>query len=162
MYEATRTLTSIADCLCETIKNSQVPDVCFCGVVPGDGIVVDFAGGCRDGRQGMAWVRMTSLYPATGVNVVDETPNNCGAGIGMDFELGIVRPVAVMDARGNPPTPEQYLAAAALANDDALVMLKALRCCPTIADLDATVGTYTPAGPEGGVVGGTWPVAVLL
>lgn len=159
----TELLEHLAECLCDTIKNSRGPDVCFCGVVFGDGVVADFAGGCRDGRQGMAWVRMTSMYPAEGINVVSERVNNCGSTIGMDLEVGMLRPVVTMDSRGEGPTAEQYLAAAQRANDDAVLMLQAIRCCDLDnRDIDAIVGTYQPAGPEGGLFGGTWPMAVIL
>lgn len=155
-------LEALAECLCEQIEASSVPGVCFCGVIPGDGIVVDYAGNCRDGKQGMAWVRLTAMYPAEGLNVVSERVNNCGSSIGLDLELGIVRPVAVADHRARAPSADAYRAAGRLMNDDALVMLRALKCCETLQDLDHIVGTYNPAGPEGGVVGGTWPVATIL
>jgi hypothetical protein len=159
---ATTILKTISECLCNTIESSQVPNVCFCGVVPGDGIVADFAGNCRDERQGMAWVRQTSIYPAAGLNVVDETANNCKTGFGMDLELGILRPMVTIDDRGNPPSPEQYEESAALMNDDALVMVKALQCCDALDEVEYVLGQYTPAGPLGGMVGGSWVVAVLL
>lgn len=162
----TELLEHLADCLCVTIKESPGPDVCFCGVIFGDGVVGDYAGGCRDGRQGMAWVRMVSMYPADGINVVNERVNNCGSSIGMDLEVGILRPVAVTSgSRGQAPTANQYLAAAARANDDAKLMLHAIRCCVGTRDwndIDSIVGVYQPAGPEGGLMGGTWPMAVIL
>lgn len=156
-------LEAVADCLCETIRlSTSVPDVCFCGVVPGEGIVADFSGGCTDGRQGMAWVRLTTMYPASGVDVVNDNVNNCASGLGIDFEIGILRPIVTVDARGNPPTAEQYRDAGRLMNDDALVMYRAIACCGRLGDFDYILGTFAPAGPAGGVMGGTWPVAVLL
>lgn len=155
-------LDAIADCLCRQIERSPVPGVCFCGVVPGDGVVTDFAGNCKDANQGMAWVRQTLLYPASGVNVVNETVGNCGSGAGMDIEIGMIRPAATVDAYGNPPTADQYRALSQLVNDDAMVMWRALACCDTLTDLDYILGTYQPFGPMGGVVGGVWSVATLL
>lgn len=155
-------LDDLAACLCAQIEKSQVPGVCFCGVVPGDAVVGDYAGNCGDANQGMAWVRMSLLYPAQGVNVINDRPSNCGSGIGMDIEMGMLRPAVTPDAYGNPPTAEQYRALSALTNDDAMVMWRALACCDSLLDLDYTLGTYEPAGPLGGLAGGVWSAAVLL
>lgn len=155
-------LADLADCLCRTIDESSVPNTCFCGVITGDSVVMDFAG-CTDGEnQGMAWVRMTLLYPASGVNAPNEQINNCGSSIGMDLEIGMARPVTIVDELGNPPTSDDYLQASKLVNEDALVMLRALQCCDSLGNLDYIVGAYTPSGPLGGVLIGTWPVAVIL
>lgn len=160
---ATALLTDLAACLCATITDTPgVGEVCFCGVIPGDGVVTDYAGCSQWERNGMAWVRQTLMYPASGIDVVNTTVNNCASLTGMDIELGMVRPVAVVDDRGNPPTPEEYEAAAAVMNDDAEVMLAAVQCCDRLHDLDYILGTYQPFGPLGGVVGGTWSVAVVL
>jgi hypothetical protein len=155
-------LDNIAQCLCDAIAAAPVPGVCFCGVVPGDGVVTDFAGSCADENQGMAWVRQTMLYPASGLNVVNESPMNCGSAVGLDIEIGMIRPAATVDTYGNPPTADQYRALSALTNDDAIIMWRALACCTSLTELDYTLGTYQPFGPMGGVVGGVWTAAVIL
>lgn len=161
MYPSTRLLKDLAKSLEEEIKRSPVPECCFVGVVPGDAAVGDFAGTCR-GKQGMAWVRMMSMYPASGINVVNSEPNNCGSSIGMDLEVGMIRPVSTIDARGKPPKPETYAASAELQDNDAIVMLRAIRGCSAFQAYDNIVGQYQPTGPLGGLVGGTWGLAVLL
>jgi hypothetical protein len=160
-YRPTALLQAVADCLGEQIEASPVPDVCFCGVVVGDSVVADYAGGCGDEKQGMAWVRMVSLYPAEGLNRQDESPDNCEKALGMDFEVGILRPVYTMDEYGNPPTAEQYLEASRIANEDAIVMMKAIRCCTALREQDFLVGIYQPGG-QGGVMLGTWPIATIF
>lgn len=157
-------LDDIASCLCEQIRSSPVPGVCFCGVIPGDGVVTEYVTGsdCPDGNQGMAWVRQGMIYPASGVNVVNETVRNCGSGIGMDIEVGMIRPAANPDDYGEPPTAEQYRASSALVNNDVMVMWRALACCDSLLDLDYILGTNQPFGPMGGVIGSVWSAAVLL
>jgi hypothetical protein len=155
-------LDSIAACLCAAIKDAPVPDVCFCGVVPGDGVVTEYAGNCDGENQGMAWVRQTLIYPAAGLNVVNENPLNCGSAMGMDIEIGMIRPAAAPDAFGNPPSAEDYRRLSSLTNDDALIMWRALACCTSLTELDYILGTYQPFGPMGGVVGGVWSAAVIL
>jgi hypothetical protein len=161
MFKSTRLLLDVAKSLEITIDASSVPDCCFVGVVPGEAAVGDFAGTCR-GKQGMAWVRMMSMYPASGINVVNDLPNNCGSAIGMDFEVGMIRPVPTIDSRGKPPKPETYAAAAELMDEDAIVMLKAIKGCESFLDVENIVGQSQPLGPLGGLVGGTWGCAVLL
>lgn len=158
----TQCLTDIAACLCSTIESSRVPNVCFCGVVPGDAPVADYVGSCTGVDQGMAWVRLMAMYPANGVNVLDESPQNIAGATGADIEIGIIRPVPPPDPMGNPPTPEQYAAMAELAADDATVMLRTIKCCDTLLDLQHLMGQYAPIGPQGDVYGGSWAVAVLL
>lgn len=161
---AAKMLTDLVDCLCESIIEAGVPPVCFCGVVPGSQAAMDYAGTCDD-RDGMAWVRQISLYPARGLNLVDDTPSNCAASIGMDIEMGMARRVAVLDEFGNLPGAESYAASSALQNDDALVMLRAVQCCmlDDLGDpIEHVLGSYDPFGPLGGIVGGTWSLAVLL
>lgn len=160
--EPIQLLEALAECLCNTIEDARVPNTCFCGVIHGDGIVTDYAGCSKKGQSGMAWVRMLSAYPAVGINVTDETVNNLGSSTGMDIEVGMVRPVKVVDSRGKPPTAGEYRESAKLMNDDMSVMLRAIQCCGALEDIDSMLGTYQPLGPMGGVGGGTWGVAVLL
>jgi hypothetical protein len=155
-------LTDLAACLCDEIDASGLPGTCFCGVVPGDAAAQDYAGNCKDGKCGMAWVRLLGAYPASGVAAQDQTPGNCGAGIGADIEVGIMRCMIVGDAQGNPPTPTQLLDTTALQMADAEAMRRAILCCSTIPNHDMLLGTYTPLGPNGGLVGGVWSLSVAF
>lgn len=160
--DPTALLDSLAECLCEMIQSSRVPDVCFCGVVPGEAPAADYMGDCRGMQQGMAWVRLTAMYPASGVGVVSELPTTNTTSLGLDIEIGMLRPMPPPDPTGAAPTPEQYRELARLCNDDAMVMYRAVYCCEAFTSIPTVLGQYVPVGPQGLAIGGTWPLFTLL
>lgn len=151
----------LAECLCAQIADpvNGVPDVCFCGIVPGEQAIGNYAGDCKT-KCGMAWVRLAGLYPMASIGVIDPSPGNCGAGLGIDVELGILRCISVGDESGNLPSPVELLESTQLQIADALVMHKAIRCCDAIPSKEAIIANYTPTGPLGGLVGGTLVVSM--
>jgi hypothetical protein len=151
-------LTVLAACLCEQIRVSGLPETCFCGVVPGEAVVAAYAGNCTK-KCGMAWVRLVSTYPASGVNVPNEEARNCGAGIGYGVEAGILR-CAHIGTEERPPTASEQMADAQLQIADMLVIRRAVACCP--GSRDWILGTYTPAGPQGGLFGGVWTMEMWM
>jgi hypothetical protein len=66
----------------------------------------------------------------------------------------------VGESDGTPPTPTELETATRLQMDDMLTMWRAVLCCRRAKDF--VIGSYAPYGPEGGVVGGTLPVLVLV
>lgn len=160
MTSAFDRVSALTTCLCAQLVAAGTPEVCFCGVLPGEVASADYMGGCGR-KNGMAWVRVKSLYPSTSVGTADLTIGNCGKELGMDVEVGVMRLYSVGDSRGNPPTPKQSLDAAALQILDAQTMLAAINCCEEISSRDYVVGQYEPLGPEGGVVGGIWTVSLI-
>jgi hypothetical protein len=154
-------LTALATCLCAEIQDpvNGVPDVCFCGVVPGEVASGAYAGDCND-KCGMAWVRMASIYPSNSVGAAVTTPGNCAYGMGMDVEMGITRCMSVGDEQGNPPPAAEMLAAAELQMADAYIMQRALYCCDAIPAKDVILGLYQPLGPEGGLIGGLFTMSM--
>jgi hypothetical protein len=153
-------LTLLAACLCAQIQDPEngVPDVCFCGIVPGEAIPVEYAGDCND-KCGIAWVRMTSLYPSNMVGVAAVEPGNCGFGLGADVEIGILRCISVGDQQEGP-TPTELVEAAQLAVADALLIQKAVYCCEGVLTRDVVLGLYTAIGPEGGLIGGAYNLSL--
>src|SRR5262245_47959666 len=106
-------VSDLAACLCAEIETTpDLPALCFCGVVPGEVAAQDYSGDGSGGKCGMAWVRLASLYPASGVGEPNTNAGNCDAGLGADIEMGVMRCITVGDAMGNPPTPTQLLDAA--------------------------------------------------
>ena len=150
-------VTNLATCLCATCEENATP-LCFCGVVPGLEVALDYHGNCAN-VCGMAWVRVSAMYPASSVGAVNTQPGNCGSLVGVDVELGIMRCMPVGEADGSPPTPDQLRAAAELQISDALALWSAVRCCDP--DSDWLIGQYQPFGPSGGIVGGTVEVNFL-
>lgn len=172
MSRVDETLVGLAACLCAQVdadRQERVdanlpvsPQLCFCDLIPGEAPDGSYAGMCDD-QAGMAWVRMISMYPAAAVGTVDQRPGNCTSGIGMDIELGILRPIPVAsDDQGTPPEPEDVIFSAEQASRDALTLWKAVACCSALPNKDFRMSTFSPTGPLGGLVGGTYTVQVAL
>jgi hypothetical protein len=153
-------LAEIAECLCAEIKNPawDVPDVCFCGVVPGEALDAAYGGDCTT-ECGMAWVRLDTGYPSTTIGQLYTEAGNCTVPLGFDIELGIMRCIEVGDGLEGP-TQSQLLAASQLQIADLLIMQRAIYCCGTLPNKEIIVGPYLPAGPLGGLVGGSIRVSV--
>jgi len=154
-------LEALAACLCAQIEDPDngVPKVCYCGVVPGDQPPAAYAGDCKV-ACGMAWVRLATLYPATGVGVADSRPSRCTPALGIDVEVGILRCMSVGDERGNLPSAREQRDAVDLQMADSVVMLKALLCCEAFDSDVVIVGQYQPLGPQGGLVGGMFQASM--
>lgn len=162
MHLIQRTLEELAECLCKELEKHD-PPVCFCGVLAGGTVALDRVGECEtDGQNGMAWTRLALTYPVKTIGRIDETLRNCGAGMGFEVELGVMRlaPDWGMENVLEPPSAAEELAAARLATDDMLAMYRAIQCC--LDDTDYVAQAYRPAGPQGGVVGGTINVVLAI
>jgi hypothetical protein len=157
-------LTDLAACLCVTLEDWGLPPTCFCGVLPGQSVALDYFGGCEDDScgNGMAWVRLAALYPAMVVGVPNQTPGNCDTTLGIDFEIGVVRCISAGLDDGEPVPVEELAASTYLQTQDALAMRAAMACCSPLTSKDYVLGAYTPYGPEGLVVGGTWTAVVVI
>lgn len=151
-------LADLATCLCAQILTDGLPPVCFCGVVPGDEVALDYAGDCDD-ACGMAWVRLLTAYPSVQVGQPVGEPGNCARGIGIEVEMGIVRCLDVGDG-STPPEPASLSASAVLQVADMMAMWRAVYCCQNRKDF--IIGQYVATGPQGGIVGGTLPLAMLV
>lgn len=155
-------LAGLAECLCREIaEDPDLPEPCFCGVVPGDAAISNYAGDCGD-VCGMAWVRLMGLFASTGVTEINALPGNCSGELSAVVEIGILRCIDNGDDQGNPPPPEELLAATDLQVRDALAMQRALVCCSDIDPKSWVLGSYSPTGPLGGIYGGTWQATVVV
>jgi hypothetical protein len=153
-----RLLDDLSICLCAQILTDGLPPTCFCGVMPGSEVALDYAGDCDD-VCGMAWVRLITTYPSVSVGAAAERPGNCAMGIGVDVEVGVVRCLDAGD-EGEAPSPESMAESARLQAADMLAMWRAIACCRTSKDW--IMGQYQPYGPEGGMVGGTFQIAMTV
>lgn len=154
-------LQSLAGCLCEQIRAAGLPEPCFCGVLPGSLVAVDYVGMCEE-RDGMAWARLAMAYPASGVGVPNQSMRNCSGGLGIEIELGAMRSAPTLTDDGEPPTEAQQLAVSQVQNGDMLAMMQAVACCAPLQNYDWIMSSYSPQGPTGFAVGGTFTVMVAL
>lgn len=151
-------LDDLATCLCAQILTDGLPPLCFCGVVPGEDVALDRTGDCDD-ACGQAWVRLATAYPSVAIGQPSQVPGNCTQGIGLEIEMGVIRCFDVGDGRS--PVEESVLAAAGqLQVADMLAMWRAVACCRQSKDF--IIGQYVPVGPQGGIVGGTLPLGILV
>jgi hypothetical protein len=155
-------LLDLAACLCSQIEEEDLPEPCYCGVVPGDAVAVDYVTMNCGRKNGLAFVRLAQVYPASRVGVVNQTLNNCSAGIGVEAEVGIIRRAPAWGKKGEPPTDAANLAGSNLLVDDMAAILAAIQCCfgnPTdpTKQIDHIVQTYRPT-ILGGALGGSFVV----
>lgn len=153
-------LAELATCLCSELTKDGSPGLCFCGLVPGDAAGDQYAGDCE--QNGMAWVRLVTAYPATGVAVPSETPGNCNDGLGFEIEVGAMRCISAGEDDGSPPSAEELLAATDLQIRDMMAMRRAILCCDALNPKDLLLNSYGPIGPAGILVGGVWTLSVML
>lgn len=147
------TMIELAACLCVELEAIDF-NPCFCGVVPGEAAAYGYGGDCETG--GMAWVRLITAYPSSGVGQADVSINNCGTALGFDLEVGVSRLMPVGDNDGNMPTDAEILEATSKQVEAMLAMRRAIVCCGE--NKSWIIGAYVPFGPEGGIIGGTWEV----
>lgn len=159
MERITSILTDLTTCLCSQLLDDELPPVCFCGIVPGAEVALDYAGECEN-ECGMAWVRLIGSAPSVTVGVPSALPGNCSTGINIDVELGVVRCIGVGGPDGQPIEPSELAAAAVLQQADMMAMWRAVACCRDSKDW--VIGAYTPFGPDGGLVGGTLSLSILV
>ncbi|MDQ0376496.1 hypothetical protein [Amycolatopsis thermophila] len=150
----------LLDCLCGILEDHR-PVKCCCifygAEVPWDDCSAD------GGREGMAWVRITGVYPTDRFPAQAATATACGAQDGwvVTLELGAMRCAPALGPQGQLPGCDANTAAAEKAAQDAHAMRRALFCCDWLENSDQRflVGPWTPAS-GGGCQGGVMTVTV--
>lgn len=155
-------MTEIASCLCSEIRkcNETDGDVCFCGILPGDGVVLQGSDDCD--ACGMAWVRLISAFPSKGVGQQQQIPGNCSLAFTLAIEIGIARCVEWGDPEGELPSDGELLEQTRVQLSDMKKMIRALRCCSDLDDKSYILQPYTPIGPLGGMLGGTFQILIEI
>lgn len=136
--------------------------LCALSIYPGVGVPFDYAAD-SDGEciGGMGWVRMFSGFPTANYPAPENSlRGSCTAPLGFMVEIGLVRPAGVMseDLGGvTVPSPEEEFDLSMALIDDMMIMREAvLRTKAKYTDI--ILGAWSPTGPEGGAVGGTWTI----
>ncbi len=148
-------IIELADCLCREITARDMPEPCFCGVLPGDAAPFVYCNACEGGQ---AWVRLVSIgEPETVLPL-----NNCVGLMSVQFEMGMVFGWLPVDDDGEPVDMAASLAATERQISEMDAMHKALTCCDL--SIGEKVGglAYTPVGPDGTCLGGIWTGAVAV
>lgn len=150
-------LVALAGCVDEKLKESKIV-TCYGGVITGDDIDMTAIG--ESGA--MWWVRLA--------NVVVQAP---GASGGTNGTLKCT-PVFVVAAtvgyavcypindNGEALTPKQHVTMSDLVNGAMMALYRGIACCKWAKGNtglgDVTAVSWTPNGPDGGVMGGEWLV----
>lgn len=146
-------LDQLATCLCEELIRSGLPELCFCGVVAGQP-----AFDITEEDRGLAWVRLINVHPSLTFPQAAVGRATCTAPLVAEVEIGVMRCFPAAKA-GDIPTEIQQWEQARLQHADMMAMYRAIMCCYAKFD-DFAISNYTPDGPDGGYVGGTWTVAL--
>jgi hypothetical protein len=151
-------LVALADCLCAELVTAGLPTTCICTVMPGEGVATDYV----TPTQGMAWVRMASAFPSSVFPSQDQGAGGCLMPLAIQLEVGVLYCAPVTEGRSNnPPGLSAMFDSTRLQMAAMAAMLRAIECCLGSAGRKGvSLGAYTPAGPDGAVVGGTWQVTV--
>jgi hypothetical protein len=154
-------LAVLLEALVAELREADLLDsMCTVTAYPGNGVPVDYAGGDECG--GMAWVRHVSSSPSVRFPSADLSLDNCHSTLAHIMEVGLIRPAPIPDSDGSNielPDPMDHLNSALDLADDLTVMQKAIARAAKSIDF-VILGSYTPVGPEGGTVGGTWSLTV--
>lgn len=152
---------SLASCLCQELRDAGGPEPCFCGVLAGEQVAWDYCQPCEGDMCGMAWVRIASIVPLSATTSNDGTIllNRCAPALAAIFEIGVLRCAPTVGPEGQLPDMAEQLAAAHLQASDMAAAGRAAACCFTDGRMVA-VNQWTPLGPDGGCVGGSWTVTV--
>lgn len=154
-------LYELLACLCTALENSPAGPTCYCGLVPGDSIAMDFCDCAHEDRGcGMAWVRLdmslvgsniyNSVYARSALNTA-----RCVGLMSHRVQMGVTRCMPGMDPGGNPPGELVNGEITRLQLGDFAAMRHALDCCfPLDKRRDWLFERYTPYGPAGNCVGG--------
>src|SRR5262245_40896524 len=122
---------ALLDCLCVEVAASPGGEPCFCGLVPGSSVAMDWCD-CSAGsdRCGMAYVRLDTIYPSARFPLPMGEPGNCAVKMAARFQVGTFRCVPVADGDGrNPPSAEAQSAAVEIQLGDMAAIRRAIDCC---------------------------------
>lgn len=145
-------MLDLVDCLRSEIEAAGVPGVCFLGVLPGAQWAADWS------DEGQAWVRLVAAFPSATLPSPDQRAT-CAAPLAAVLEVGMLRCAPVGDGP-EPPSEVEMFEATRLQMADMRVMLRAIQCCLGKTKREHVLGLYTPLGPQGAAVGGSWQVTV--
>jgi hypothetical protein len=157
MSAAWDTIRDLHSCLCAQFETDG-PPLCFCGIVPGSEVALEYQGDCED-ACGMAWIKVGAIYPSKVLGAVATDPNNCAMATGIDLELGVMRCLPVGDSDGSPPSQEELQESTEQMVKDMMSVRSALLCC---SGTEFIMGTMNPFGPAGGTVGFTVEVNFMV
>jgi hypothetical protein len=148
-------LTSLTSCLCAEVERRGLPPVCICSPMPGEDLATDYV----TESAGMAWVRLEAAWPSTAFPQPAGTAG-CRQPLAFGVEIGLAYCAPMPDQDGTPPGLTAQFEATEVQLAAMSAIRAAVQCCFPGNAKDVVLGQYTPMGPAGGVVGGSWSIFV--
>jgi hypothetical protein len=136
-------------------EDSDEP-LCMVTQMPGESIAFDYDCG------GTAWVRLVNANPTVIFPNPDTTEQSCAATLAFQVEVGIMRPASVGEVVNNeyiPPSDVDLFNATERQLDDLQILWDTIQKSRSGIP-QMVIGIYNPVGPDGGIVGGTWQLAI--
>lgn len=161
------TMVKLAGCLATEFIASGLGQPCFCGLFPGEEAPWDYCdGNCGKTRAGQIWVRLVSAFPTQPFPVIDPL-GTCASAMGFDLEVGAIRAAPMITgtaAKPILPTVDAQLESTRIQLAEMAAIRRAIKCCMAEnedgGEISYALGSYSPVGPDGGCVGGSWTVTV--
>lgn len=147
--------TGLGNLIPAELAKRDLPGVCDGAVMPGAETAFDQCGGeC----PGLWWVRVGSLFPSLTFPQPDIVSHERRPVIlAQQYEVGLVRAIELPD-NGEAADIETLTASARLQHADMRALLKVICDYFRAHDTPFVIGNYTPYGPQGFCVGGSWTV----
>lgn len=144
-------LPGLLEALKAEFEQRFIPVPCRMDVLPGDLVAFDFT---NEDCGALSWARIVAVYPSRDFPAPDNTPGDYLT-LAFSVELGTIRTAPIPD-NAEPATYEEQFDTTRLQMADMEAMLQVLCAYADTHDLTVLIGTYSPTGPGGGAVGGTW------
>jgi hypothetical protein len=148
-------LVELSACLCARVG----ADSCFCGILMGDDLPVEFAGECEN--DGTAYVRLVTAYPSTVIFPEPDALMSEGTLRAWQVAVGILRNAGwPEDPSEFDPMDAQRFALVQMADQQAT--WEAIACCfgERYDDIDVSGAVFTTFPVQGNVGGGEWLLTI--
>jgi hypothetical protein len=147
----------LAACVVELRADGTDGNLCATTKYPGEAAPLDYAE-CG----GMLWVRLATTAPTTQFPNAESRPNVCASTLAFNLEVGLMRPSPIPeDTFGDfqLPSDQEHSESTDRQMDDMEAIYRGLVRASRDIEM-VSIGSYTPVGPVGGTVGGTWTLVV--
>lgn len=147
----------LAALVVELREDGTDEEICSFTKQPGEAVSLDYAE-CG----GMAWVRFVGAVPSISGFAPDVTATSCFWNLSHTVEMGVMRKAPIADDILNTvdlPDEAELNAASDKIVNDMSAMARAIKRAQR-EGVELLPGGYTPVGPIGGTVGGTWALTV--
>lgn len=135
--------------------------ICFASVIPGSGVYADYG---TEECGGMLWVRLATAFPSAQFPQPHTRNDNCAMPLAYPLEIGVLRPAPATESFGKDldlPNEADSFEASQQAFKDMHALHRAILKFSRRVD-ETLLGSYTPIGPEGDVLGGNWALTIAL